>query len=92
MAMTSRKQFEKVRFGSPSKYRILVKGTLTRQNMDDLKGLGISITNQDVESTVTQLDGTLSDQTALSGLLEALYETHLSIVSVEALTEDEDTG
>jgi hypothetical protein len=92
MVMISPKQLEKVRFGGPSKYRILVKGDLTHRNMDDLKGMGILITERDIESALTQLDGTLSDQAALSGLLETLYETHLSIVSVEVLTEDEDTG
>ncbi len=37
---------------------------------------------------VTTLEGELSDQTALAGVLNTLYEQHLSILLVERLNSD----
>jgi hypothetical protein len=41
------------------------------------------------EKPETSLVGRLLDQAQLSGVLNALYETHLSILSVEVLDEEE---
>lgn len=87
--MSGQRQFEKVRFGGPSKYRITVKGTLTHRNINDLEGFGLTISDRDTEAALTQLDGVLLDQAALSGLLHTLYENHFTIVSVEMLTEED---
>ena len=85
--MFKQRDFEKIEFGGSADYRIVVNGCLTPGNIDDLQAMGVSITFRKSEPVLTQLNGTLADQTALSGLLNLLYEKHLTIVTVDLLNQ-----
>jgi hypothetical protein len=74
---------------SPATYRIRVKGYLASSWSDRLGGLAIT-TSQDDETVETTLYGQVVDQAALAGVLSALYNMQLPLLSVECLGELED--
>jgi hypothetical protein len=73
----------KLTLDTPATYRIRVKGHLDSSWSDRLGGLTITSTSQDVGPTVTTLHGELLDQAALAGVLSALYNLHLPLLSVD---------
>jgi hypothetical protein len=75
---------------SPASYRIRVKGYLDSSWSDRLAGLTITQTGQGDESVETTLYGQVLDQAALAGVLSALYDLHLPLLSVEYLGEIKD--
>ena len=74
--------------GTPATYRILVKGHLADNWSDRLGGLAISRSNAEGVTPVTILVGHLADQASLSGVLNALYNLRMPLISVETLDED----
>ena len=72
---------------TPATYRIEVEGVLDEIWADSLAGMRISSRKRADQSTVTTLTGRLKDQAMLTGVLNGLYELHLPILSVKALTE-----
>jgi hypothetical protein len=74
-----------VPFDSPMPYRILVQGRVASNWSDRLQGMEISHTTSDIGHIVSTLTGELPDQTALAGVLNAIHEMHLSVLSVECL-------
>jgi hypothetical protein len=75
---------------TPATYRIRVKGHLDRSWSDRLGGMAITSRSHDDGPTVSTLRGELLDQAALAGVLSALYNLHLPLVSVEYLGEVQD--
>jgi hypothetical protein len=75
---------------TPATYRIRVRGYLDSSWSDRLGGLTITPTSQGDEPVETTLYGQVVDQAALAGLLSALYDLHLPLVSVEYLGELKD--
>jgi hypothetical protein len=69
----------------PAVYRIIVKGKLDRSWSDRLAGMSISEKYSAAGSIETILVGRLTDQAALSGVLNALYELHLPVISADCL-------
>ena len=69
----------------PATYRIVVRGTLDPSWTARLGGMQISdrLTKEGEPETV--LVGRLSDQTALSSVLNTLYELHFPVVSADCL-------
>ncbi len=76
-------------FDRPGHYQIRVHGFLDKFWLDHLDGLEISSTPWGHYPQVTQINGWLSDQTALAGLLELLNELGLVILTVERIEDDE---
>ena len=74
---------------SPAQYRISVLGFLDENMMDRLGGLTIENKEPDPASgkTIISLTGQLSDQAALFGALNALYNMRMPLLSVEYLGE-----
>ncbi len=68
---------------TPATYRIRVKGYLPTSWSDRLGGLAITTASRDDGPTVTTLHGELLDQAALAGVLSALYNLHLPLISVD---------
>ncbi|CAB1085384.1 hypothetical protein D1AOALGA4SA_12872 [Olavius algarvensis Delta 1 endosymbiont] len=78
-----------ISFDQPGSYRIRVQGLLDESWSDRLGGLRIKGSNlKDQESTVTELVGKVRDQAELAGVLNTLYELHMTLLSAEALDED----
>ena len=74
-------------FSKPAIYKIMVKGELNEDFSMRLGGMQISSEQRHGRYPVSVLIGKLSDQAELSGILNALYEMHLMVLSVQAMGE-----
>jgi len=72
-------------FDHPATYQISIQGRIDATWSDRLEGMTISLTTVEVGPPVTTLEGELSDQAALAGVLNTLYELHLPVLSVKLL-------
>jgi hypothetical protein len=76
-------------FDRSGTYRIRVLGFLDESFSERLGGLHISQCSlKDQEGAVTELVGQVRDQAELAGLLNNLYELHLTLWSVEYINGD----
>ena len=69
----------------PATYCIRVVGYLDENWSARLGGLEINPTRQEGKQAVTILSGPIIDQAALFGVLKALYDMRLPLLSVECL-------
>jgi hypothetical protein len=74
-----------LKIDQPATYRILVAGYLDKNWSNRLGGLTISINTEDDDKLITMLSGALIDQAALFGVLKALYDMRLPLLSVECV-------
>ena len=72
-------------FDSPATYQISVLGRIDPSWSDRLEGMAIQPGFVEAGPSVTTLEGELSDQTALAGVLNTLYELHLTLLLVKRL-------
>ncbi len=72
-------------FNRQGEYRIRVLGFLEESWSERLGGLHITTSSLKDQGPVTELVGPIRDQAELSGVLNALYELHLTLLSVEML-------
>ena len=84
--MVSRLFINPIPFDRPAIYQISVQGRIDPNWSDRLAGMALRLTTQDGRPPVTTLDGELSDQAALLGVLNSLYELHLPVLSVLCLS------
>ena len=73
---------------APATYRICVQGHLDEKWSDYVQGMSIATECDECQNQVTTLTGQLLDQTALMGVIIALYDHHLPLLSVECLSKD----
>ena len=79
-----------LRIEDPARYRIQIQGALDPQLSGRLGGMDIQAKRfEDMRMPVTILSGQLRDQAALFGVLNALYDLRLPVVSVECLEQRE---
>jgi len=80
--------------GNPVIYRIAVAGSLDPSLSGRLADMSIESceTGGDERYRVTTLVGPLIDQAQLAGVLTALFERRLPVLSVEALLDDSSMG
>lgn len=76
----------KIKFSGPARYRIVMSGKLDTSWSDSLGGLDISIEEDSDNGYTTTLEGEIQDQASLSGILNTLYEMHLTLLKVECLS------
>lgn len=76
---------------SPVNYRIEVQGNLSSW-VGRLGELQISIRTDERLGTVTTLTGHISDQAELLGILNTIYELHLTVLSVQTLSDAQSNG
>ena len=84
-APENRKDFAFDRAGN---YRIRVRGYLDDSWTDRLGGMRITASGLNDQVPVTALDGQVRDQAELAGVLNTLYELHLTLLSVEYIDGD----
>jgi hypothetical protein len=77
-------EFPVLTMGEPAIYQIKVRGNLDQSWSDKLGGLKLETT---METAETVLTGPLKDQAALSGVLNALYDLQLPVISVVHLSD-----
>jgi hypothetical protein len=81
MSITSRKPLP---YDCPATYQIAVKGQIDQTWSDRLEGMLCQVTVE-ADATITTLEGELSDQAALAGVLNTLYELRLPVILVKRL-------
>ena len=69
-------------FDRPATYQIKVQGRIDPKWSDRMTGMQMRIAPEQTTPPITTLEGEVSDQAALLGVLNSLYELHLPIVSV----------
>ncbi len=72
---------------TPATYRIRVQSILDESCSDELGGMHITISENGSQAPVSSLVGRLADQAALLGVLNALYDLRMPLLSVENLDE-----
>ena len=79
---------------SPAEYKISVAGFLEESLSDRLCGLSINniTSDQRTGKPVATLTGRLADQAALFGVLNALYNMRVPLLTVECMSIDEPKG
>jgi hypothetical protein len=82
MKVPSRAQ---ILYDRPGTYHICVQGAIDPTWSDRLDGMKIHLSADEGQPRVTTLEGELSDQAALAGVLNSLYELHLPILMVMRL-------
>ena len=70
-------------------YKIVVQGILEESWSDRYRGMQISVERKKGKVIFSTLIGEIRDQSALSGILNALYDSHLTVISVNMLSEIE---
>ena len=76
---------ETIYFDLPATYRIIVQGRIASELSDRLEGMSIRTRPPEGDIPITTLEGELSDQAALAGVLNSIYELHVVVLSVECL-------
>ena len=73
-------------FSEPGKYRMRVLGSLSESWAGKMAGMHIITSHpKGQKDPITELTGMVRDQAELSGILETLYDLHLTLLSVEML-------
>jgi hypothetical protein len=72
-------------FDRNREYRIVVQGSLDDSWSDRLGGMHITRNIRAGQEPVTTLTGPLRDQAELSGVLNTLYDLHLTLLSLETV-------
>lgn len=79
------KKLKNLGFMAPATYRIKVQGNIDSHLLDYLNGMKL-VKEENINSRpISILKGELRDQSALSGILNSLYNMHFAIISVEQL-------
>jgi len=76
------------------RYEITVKGTLDAKWSDWFSGMAVAVDALEDSRSLTRLTGQVSDQAALRGMLNKLWDLNLTLISVtcaEAQEESDDT-
>ena len=74
-------------FSAPAVYQIEVQGELRPNWSDRFGDMQVSTRSTNQCGAVTVLEGHVSDQAELSGILNSLYELHLPLLAVRVLGE-----
>jgi hypothetical protein len=77
------KSRDSIIFDRPAFYSIRVQGYLDPSWSNRLEGMTISASFDEMHMPLSTLEGEISDQSALAGVLNTLYEFHLPVISVE---------
>jgi hypothetical protein len=85
--MMSKLSRNPIPYDQPAAYQIRVRGRIDPTMSDLLGGMTISPDTVDTDQTVTTLFGELGDQASLAGVLNTLYELHLTVLLVKRLGE-----
>jgi len=72
-------------FDCPAIYQICVQGQIDKTWSDRMEGMTINLATAQANPPLTTLEGELSDQAALAGVLNTIYELHLTLISVKRI-------
>jgi hypothetical protein len=84
--VTGEKPMPHLTFDTPARYQIRVRGRISQSWLDRLEGMNVRVETATEDPVICVLEGDLTDQAALLGVLNSLYELHLPVVSVVCLS------
>ena len=84
--------WNKLKLWSSATYSIEFNGEVSERFRDSFSWLRITTFQRKDQSTVTTLVGRMRDQAELTGLLSSLHDLHLPIISVQILSQGNDTN
>ena len=76
----------------PIQYRITVRGRVAPRWSRWLGELQLSYSTAGEDGTVTDLNGTLADQSALQGMLNRIWNLNLTVLSVRTFADASEEG
>ena len=79
---------DRIRLSTPCRYRIEVQGEVRPNWADRLGGMRVLPSTLVAGNKVTVLEGRVSDQAELAGILNTLYAHHLPLLAVQCLESD----
>ena len=82
----------KTHFSALGCYRIKVEGVVPAAWCDRLGAMRVFAPSQETNNVVTIMQGMVADQAELSGILNSLYELHLSLLSVQYIGDEMSSG
>ena len=85
--MGQKSNWKEIKIETPANYRIRVQGKIDPEWANIIGDMRITTELKSGDSCITILAGYLVDQGALSGLLKALYDQRIPILSLENLDE-----
>ena len=77
-------------FDRPGTYKIIISGKIDPTWSDRLEDMAICQATTEAGHLITTLQGKLSDQAALAGVFNTLYELHTTVLSVVRLEKDKE--
>ena len=87
--MNEEKKIHRLHFKKSAIYKIIVEGELD-DSWSDRIGLQITVQKKSGKKPKSTLVGNIADQAALSSILNLLYDMHMTVISVNMLTDVED--
>ena len=85
--MAKTKVRQRYPFDNPGTYRIRLIGHLDESWAERLGGMSIEETIRGDQGSITTLAGRMRDQAELVGVVNTLYELHLTLLSVENIDD-----
>lgn len=77
------KSITELNFHSQANYRIVIRGRLSSDWLDQFSDLNLEIYKTENGEYQSVLEGRILDQTQLSGILSSIYSMHLPIVEIK---------
>jgi hypothetical protein len=86
MVSTNENNIKEFTFSKPAIYQIKVQGELDNTWSSRLGDMQIRVIKTQGSEVITELVGSVTDQQALTGILNSLNDFHMVILSVKALS------
>ena len=77
-------------FKKAAVYKIIVKGKIYEGFTERMQGMQLKVESGTNRESYSTLVGEIRDQAALSGILNDLYDMHMTVISVNMLTDISD--
>ena len=78
-----------ISFSKAATYKIVLLGEIDKDRVQNQWDLEVNVIKEDDGKFISTLVGKISDQAVLSGILNMLYDMHITILSVNILSEDD---
>lgn len=76
-----------INFTKEAVYKIVVDGVLNKNYSDRFEGMQVKVHREENKKPISVIIGEIRDQSALSGMLNYLYDLHFTVISVNMLIE-----
>lgn len=88
--MTAKNKILEYNFTKPAIYKIVVQGKIDDKLSESILDLQVNVEKGAGQKYFSTLIGKINDQAALSGILNTMYNMHITVISVNMLSEIED--